>query len=576
MTITSPGTLADNDIPFNSSALPLPPDGSQSAAQLHSSDVTSVSWDYIVIGAGSAGCALAHELVGSGKRVLVLEAGGSDRSALIKLPSAIQRAKVKFDWGYRSQPDPSRNGAAEHWTRGKVLGGSSSINGTIYAPAPARDFDNWSKSVEHQGGWSGNEIMPLFREMERSDQPVAGHDGPLHVRSVKYPHPITRAFMRSAVAAGYPLNDNYNANSQEGVAYAQLTQRRGFRWSASDAFLKPVLRRSNLRLLLHTTVSRIDMVKGKARGVVFHHDGREQYARASDIVLCAGAINSPKLLMLSGIGDPVELRRHNIDVLIDLPGVGRNLSEHPLLRLSYKSKIPTYNPTEGILQKVSFASRFLWCGEGPIASPFEGIGFVRSAAIESAPDIILYFVPIGFRTQPDGSLGAIAPFPSVMVYAAKSYPVSRGRIRLAGRDPAASPLIECELLSAQEDVETLVRSIGTIRRIMSTKPIADLIDEEMTPGPQVQSPAELERYVRRNTGISMHPVGTCKMGLDAMAVVGADLRVRGTENLWIADASIAPDHMSANMNAVCMMLGLKLGKQLTARPTSGSTRASDL
>lgn len=520
-----------------------------------------MNWDYIIVGAGSAGCALAHELVQSGRTVLVIEAGGWDRSPFIKVAAGQPRACADHDWGYWSQPDPSRNGVTENWIRGRVLGGSSSINGTMFVRGTSADFDRWSIP-----GWSALEVMPIFREYEKSDQlgPLRGRAGALHVRTVKRPHPITTAFVRSACAVGYQFNPDYNGETQEGVGYAQLSQRRGFRCSAADAFLKPLLSRRNLKLLLNALVEKIEVADGRAVAVSFSHGGQTRRETARDIILCAGAINSPKLLMLSGIGDPDELRRHDIALVRAAPGVGRNLKEHPLVTLNYRTGIPTYNLTEGPLQKLSIATQFLMSGEGPISNLFEGAAFVKSSAAEPVPDLQLVFMACGFEKGADGHY-KLAPVPSVSVHIIESYPLSSGRVRLASNDPNDPPLIECRLLQAQADVDTLVKGIPVVRRIMRAEPMASLIEEEISPGANVEGPSSLQEFVRNHTGISFHPIGTCRMGMDAEAVVGADLRVHGTENLWVADASIVPQPLSANMNAACIMIGMKLGKHLVAK-----------
>lgn len=520
-----------------------------------------MSWDYIIVGAGSAGCALAYELVRAGRAVLVIEAGGADRSPFIKVAAGQVRACADHDWGYQSQPDPSRNGATENWIRGRVLGGSSSINGTMFVRGTAADFDRWAVP-----GWSAREVMPIFREYEQSDQsgPLRGHAGPLHVRTVKRPHVITKAFIQSACALGYPFNSDYNAESQDGVGYAQLSQRRGFRCSAADAFLKPLLGRKNLELLLNATVEKIEIANGRAVAVSFLHEGKKCRQTARDIILCAGAINSPKLLMLSGIGDAQELKRHNISLVHALPGVGRNLKDHPLVRTSYRSRIPTNNLTGGLLQKLGIVANFLTTGEGPISNLFEGAAFLKSSAAKSAPDLQVVFVTFGLAVGRGGDL-KLAPYPSVMVYLMGSYPVSSGRITLVSDNPNDPPRIECRLLQEQADVDTLVQGIQKIREIMRAEPIAGLIEEETTPGANVESQSAMREFVRNHTGISFHPIGTCRMGTGENAVVGPDLRVHGTENLWIADASVIPDAISANMNAACMMIGMKLGKQLIAK-----------
>ena len=523
-----------------------------------------LKWDYLIIGAGSAGCALADGLVKSGRTVLILEAGGSDCSPFIKIPAGVFHGCKKYDWGYHAQPDLSRHGIEERWLRGRVLGGSSSINGTKYMRAAAADFDRWSALCGGVGGWSANEVMPIFRDLETSDQSGAlrGQSGPLYVRTVKRPHAISQAFIKSACAVGYPFNSDYNGHTQDGVAYTQFSQHRGFRCSAADAFLKPHLGRKNLRLLLHALVQKIEVVNGRAVAVAFRHRGTLHRETAREIILCAGAINSPKLLMLSGIGGREELKSYGIDVTIDLPGVGHNFKDHPFLSLTYRTRIPTYNLTEGFLQKLSIAAKFVLHGEGPISNLFEVVGFLKSSESEPIPDIRLTFYALGYLKTPDHRY-RLAPYSAVMVSLQKSYPVSSGQIRLRSKNPNDPPLIECPLLHAQADVDTMVRGIHTIRRIMRTEPIASLVEEETVPGSQTQDGAALEPFVRNHTAIPYHSIGSCRMGIGGDAVVDPDLRVWGMENLWIADASIMPDHISADTNATCLMIGAKLGIQFS-------------
>ena len=527
-----------------------------------------MNYDYIIVGAGSAGCALAHELATGGREtsILVLEAGGSDRSPFIKIPMFQPRASANHDWGYRSQPDPSRNGATENWKRGRVLGGSSSINGMVYIRGAAEDFDRWSDECGHAGRWSASEVMPIFREFETSDQngELRGRTGPLHVTTVRHPHAITEAFIKSASAAGFPFNEDYNNRSQEGVSYLQRSLHKGLRCSAADAFLRPVLGQRNLKLLLNASVERIEMQNKRAVAVSFVHNGERRRESARDIILCAGAINSPKLLMLSGFGDAQELKRFGIDPVLDRPEVGRSLREHPVMRLVYKSKIPTYNLTEGFLQKVRIFEKFIRCREGPMAVVYESAGFLKTATAERVPDIQLLFAPIGVLGRIGGKI-EVLPYPAVSIVILRSHPVSVGRVRLASKSSETAPLIECRILESQSDIEAVIRGIRAVRRIMRTDPIARLIEAEVTPGASVDAEDALEHFIRSNAEIAFHPIGTCRMGADAQSVVDPELLVRGTENLWIADASIMPDHISANINAACMMIGAKLGKQLVAR-----------
>jgi choline dehydrogenase len=519
-----------------------------------------MNWDYIVVGAGSSGCALAAELVRSGSKVLVIEAGGRDSSPYIRVAAGQVRACAAHDWGYQSLPDRTRNGRHDAWIRGRVLGGSSSINGTMYTRGAAGDFDRWNLP-----GWSWAEVLPTFRAMERSDQPgpLRGHAGPLYIRTVRRPHSVSRAFVESARAAGLAFNPDYNGETQDGVAYTQLTQRRGFRWSAADAFLKPVLRHPNLKLSLRTTVEKIELQNGRASGVCCVHDGKRYFETARDIVLCAGTINSPKLLMLSGIGDAKELEPHGIKVAADIPAVGRNLKEQPLISLIYKSKIPTYNLTHGWTQKLAFLREFLLHGEGPISNLFEAAAVISSSATQPIADLQLIFAAFGFEMGSDG-LYKLSSYPSVMLHVMQSYPRSSGQIRLASGDAKDAPIIDCELLQDATDLQSLIDGIVQAREIMRQQPIASLLEVEVAPGADVFGRAKLEEYVRNHAGISYHPVGTCRMGFGTNAVVDPTLRVRGFDNLWVADASVIPEHMSANMNAVSIMVGKKLGHELAA------------
>jgi choline dehydrogenase len=544
-----------------------------------------VTWDYIIVGSGSAGCAAAFAIAkdAPAKSILVIEAGPSDSSLSIKLPAGQLRAIATHDWGYQSEPDPSRSGKVEHWSRGRVLGGSSSINGTMYVRGASADYDRWNTSLAGWNGanWSAAEVQAIFREIESSDQPgsIRGHSGPLSVRTVRYPHALSQAFVRSAQACGYPANADYNGTSQEGVAYAQLSQHRGLRCSAADAFLKPLLKRSNVELFLNAHVHRVEMDSGRAQAVWFMHEGGLKRESAKDIILCAGAINTPKLLMLSGIGDCDELQRHGISVNIPLPGVGMNLRDHPLITFTFRTRIPSFNMTEGAVQKLKYAFEYIRRREGPIANIFEAAAFVRSRPSESLPDLQLHFLPVGYSTGPGGAV-RLEPYPSVTVLLNKSRPRSSGRIRLKSADAAVPPSIECRILDDADDVTTLIDGVRRVREIMSAKPISDLIESEVYPGPAANTEEAIACCIRQNAGIAYHPVGTCKMGLGDDAVVTPDLRVRNTENLWIADASIMPDLISGNTNAACMMIGAKLGKELSRRdagfrPRQGSTVADD-
>jgi choline dehydrogenase len=527
-------------------------------------------WDYIVIGAGSSGCAVAHHLVKAGRTVLVLEAGGAGRSPFLRIPAAIWHMPSRFDWGYRAEPDFSRGGVVEAWRRGRVLGGTSCINGMVYVRGALGDFDRWSDQCQQQGGWSASDVGPIFRDIEHSDQngPSRGQGGPLYVRTVRRPHALTDAFIESTSAAGFPFNADYNGATQEGVGYMQFTQRRGLRWNAADAFLKPHLGKPNLKLLLNTTVEKIEFAGTRASAVIFRRGGSSHRETARHIILSAGAINSPKLLMLSGIGDREELQRHGIETRLELPGVGRQLKEHPFAQINYRVRVASYNLTEGLLQKLAIGAKYLAYREGPLAAVYEAGAFLKLFPSSSVPDVQVFFAPIGWTGEigEEGEEGALklAPYPAVKVVVVRSHSRSHGRVRLRSRDPDAPPIIELRLFDDESDIDVLVRGIEQVRAIMQKKPMAAFVEEEIDPGAARQGPGELGEYVRKHSELACHAMGTCRMGLDADAVVAPDMRVRGLENVWVADASIMPDAISANLNAPCMLIGAKLGKQLAA------------
>jgi choline dehydrogenase-like flavoprotein len=523
-------------------------------------------WDYIIVGAGSAGCALAYELARApGRpRILILEAGKAGRSPFVRIPAGQILAVGRYGWGYQAHPDPSRGGVAERWFGGRVLGGSSSINGTVFVRGAAHDFDRWNALCGYPSdcSWAAEPVMKIFRDMESSDHPgiSRGHQGPLHVRTVNRPHLLTRAYMEAAKGCGYRITDDYNGAVQEGVALAQLTQRNGLRCSSADAFLKPLLSSKTVTLSLQSAVERVELQNGRAVAVVFTKHGRTCTESSRNIIICAGAIATPRLLMLSGIGDPEELTRHGIAVRLPLPGVGRNLMEHPLVRLTFRTSVPTYNLTKGLLQKADFARQFLLTREGPLSNLFESVAFLRTSPAQAVPDIQLHFIPLGYLAKPNGSL-ELASFPSVTILLNKSYPQSVSRIRLSGASPGDPPLIEPRLLASEADLDTLAEGVGIVRAIMQRDPISKWITEEVAPGSSVASLTSLREYIRNHTAAASHASGTCRMGRMREAVVDPNLRVVGAENLWIADASVMPDLISGNTNAACMMIGLKLGRQ---------------
>jgi choline dehydrogenase len=532
--------------------------------------MTRQSWDYVVVGAGSAGCVVANRLSASGgKRVLLLEAGPRATVMMKVLGAAKYLDLARYDWGYYSQPDATRRQRRERWLRGRGVGGTSSINGTNYVRGSREDYDRWAALGNE--GWAARQVMPLFQSLERCregfrrgvDYAVRGRSGSLHIREVHDCHPLTEIFIQAAVSAGHAFNHDYNGASQAGIGYAQLNQRRGLRCSSADAFLNPVLDRKNLQLLTEAHVHRLLITQGRVTGVRYEKAGCLHEALADEVILCAGAINTPKLLMLSGIGPRAALEALGIVSVLDRPAVGRNLMEHALIRVVGRVDTPTYNPTGGLTHDAALLAKFLLTGQGPLASVVEAQGFLKTACDLQVPDIQIHFMPVGMGYAIDNPY-YVLPYPSFTVLINKSHPTSRGQIRLASADPMAPPLIEPNMLADERDVATLVEGVRVVREILART--AGIVAQEVHPGETCTEPAAIAEYIRAHTEGAYHPAGTCRMGADADAVVSPDLRVRGIENLWIADASVMPELISGNINAACMMIGEKLGRALHGGP----------
>jgi choline dehydrogenase-like flavoprotein len=438
----------------------------------------------------------------------------------------------------------------------------------IYVRGSHADYDLWASETDDS--WSSANVMALFREMERCD-PAShtsspsqrGYDGQLRVRMVSHPPKVTRAWVDAAVASGYPFNSDYNAASQEGVGYTQLTQWRGRRFSAFDAFVRPHLGKANLELLSGALVKRIDIEDGRAVGVTIVRDGVETGLRAPRVVLSAGSLNSPKLLMLSGVGDAAQLSGLGIGVKLDRPAVGRSLMDHPLVRITHDMRVRTYAFGHPLHSAAVFA-KYLARRQGLMASPHEAMIFVRSSPDLVEPDLQFHLAPIGFNVNARPGDLPLMRTPSIFASIKKNRPESRGAVRLRSAEIADAPVIDANLLAAPSDLRSLVEGIKILRRIMTADAIRDMVDREHPDSAAAQSDQELEDYVRRRATIACHTVGTCRMGKDADSVVAPDLRVRGHEGLWVADASVMPYNISGNTNAASMMIGYKLGKALAA------------
>ena len=516
-------------------------------------------WDYIVVGAGSAGCALANRLSEKPDvNVLLLEAGGSDRSLYIHMPAAIIRAigNPRLDWCYQAEPDPSRNDRVDLWPGGKTLGGSSSINGMLYVRGAPVDFDRWQ--TEGCPGWSYADVLPYFKGMETTplgDDRYRGRSGPVRTSALRTIHPLAHTFVQAAREAGISFNDDYNGASQEGVAYSEVTQQRGRRYSAARAYLHPVRRRPNLALHTRSVCERLIIENGRCVGVDYIRGGKRQRASCQgEVILAAGAVASPKLLLLSGIGPGEHLREQGIDVVHDAPGVGANLQEHPEGMVGIDVNVSTYNTEINSWKILLHGANWLLFGRGPATSPYpHAIAFIKSSPDEPQPDIQVQLGPYAFSFSEEG----VIPYdrPAISASINISYPNSRGSIRLRSPDPHAAPIISHALLADADDMDRLIKGCRIVREILNGPAFLEHRIAERLPGPHVQTDAEWRDYLRDTAFLGYHPSGTCKMGSDAMAVTAPDLKVRGIEGLRVADASIMPSLISGNANATVMMIG---------------------
>ena len=531
---------------------------------------TKEQFDYVIIGSGSAGSAIAYRLAEAGQaRIAVIEFGGSDAGPFIQMPAALSYPMnmATYDWGFKAEPEEGLNGRSLVCPRGKVIGGSSSINGMIYVRGNPLDYDHWRD--EGAAGWGYADVLPYFRRMETShggEAPWRGTDGPLHITRGPRDNPLHHAFVNATTEAGYTATPDYNGFRQEGFGPADMTVWKGRRWSAANAYLKPALKTGRVRLFTRTLADRILFEGTRATGVRVHRKGRQIDILASNaVILSAGAIASPAILQRSGIGKADEIRAHGIEVIADRKGVGANLQDHleVYFQIACRQPITLYKHLN-LVSKALIGARWLFFKSGLGASnQFETLGFIRSDKQIPYPDIQYHFLPVAIRY--DGTAPAAGHGFQLHVGPMRSQ--SRGHVKIRSADPAKAPEIKFNYLSHPDDLPEFRKALRLSREILSQPAMAPFYDFEIQPGADAHSDDALDAFIRNEAESAYHPCGTCRMGAadDALAVVSPDCRVIGTDNLFCADSSLFPRITNGNLNAPSIMTGEKAADHILGK-----------